>query len=101
NGVTADAIINLQSGAGNQSTVGNSAFFIAYNANIEKATGGAGNDTITGNDLSNHLIGNGGDDTFVYGAVAVISDVTDNDTIEGGEGYDVTDLRLAGEFYYD
>ena len=35
---------------------------IAYGAVLEKAVGGAGDDTIIGNSVSNVLIGNGGND---------------------------------------
>jgi flagellin-like hook-associated protein FlgL len=37
---------------------------IAYGVEIENALGGAGDDTITGNNLNNLLVGNGGDDTL-------------------------------------
>ncbi len=54
---------------------------IAYDVDIENATGGSGNDTITGNDLGNVLIGNGGADT--------INGAGGNDTVNGGTGVDI------------
>jgi peptidase M10/serralysin-like protein/matrixin len=39
---------------------------IAYGAWIENAIGGAGDDTIIGNSVDNHLTGGGGDDHFVF-----------------------------------
>ncbi len=54
---------------------------IAYDVDIENATGGSGNDIITGNDLANVLIGNGGNDT--------INGAGGNDTINGGAGVDI------------
>jgi Ca2+-binding RTX toxin-like protein len=59
--------------------------FISYNTRIEKALGGAGADTIIGNELNNTLTGNGGADTISGGA--------GNDTLAGGGGAD----RLVGE----
>ncbi|HUQ38255.1 MAG TPA: cadherin domain-containing protein [Aestuariivirga sp.] len=53
---------------------------IAFNVDIENATGGSGSDTITGNDLANTLLGNGGNDT--------INGAGGNDTINGGAGVD-------------
>jgi len=53
---------------------------ITYGTEIENATGGKGNDTITGNDLANHLIGRGGDDTIKGGEK--------KDNIQGGDGND-------------
>jgi Ca2+-binding RTX toxin-like protein len=54
---------------------------IAYDVDIENATGGSGKDVITGNDLGNILIGNGGNDT--------INGAGGNDTINGGTGVDI------------
>jgi serralysin len=79
---------------------------------IEKAFGGSGNDTITGNNADNYLIGNGGTDTINGGGGQdvltgdagadilnggdgndVISELTtnsvDGDTIDGGNGIDI------------
>lgn len=53
---------------------------IAFNAWIENATGGSGNDTITGNKLDNILKGLAGNDTLDGG--------DGNDTLIGGPGAD-------------
>lgn len=50
---------------------------------IENATGGSGNDSITGNGVSNLLLGRSGDDT--------IDGLNGNDTIRGGNGKDTLD----------
>ena len=54
---------------------------IAFGATIENAIGGAGNDSLTGNDAGNLLRGGGGNDTLLGGK--------GNDWIEGGAGGDV------------
>jgi Ca2+-binding RTX toxin-like protein len=67
---------------------------IAFNCTIENARGGAGNDTIVGNDATNQLRGNAGDDTISGGA--------GNDLIDGAAGADTekgeggNDTFLAG-----
>ena len=53
---------------------------IAENAVIENATGGSGNDTITGNAVANVLTGGAGNDTLSGG--------DGNDTLIGGDGND-------------
>lgn len=55
---------------------------IAEGVTIENATGGSGNDTITGNDADNVLTGGAG-----------------NDSIIGGNGFDFLDLRGGGNNY--
>ncbi|MDY0029629.1 MAG: M10 family metallopeptidase C-terminal domain-containing protein [Pseudobdellovibrionaceae bacterium] len=62
---------------------------IAFNAIIENATGGSGNDVLIGNDANNILTGNNGNDTFIG------SDGTD--TILGGFGSDrmVYDINVS------
>ncbi|MCA0433612.1 MAG: M10 family metallopeptidase C-terminal domain-containing protein [Proteobacteria bacterium] len=88
-GWSTSSAINLAPGSfssGNSMTYNIS---IAYSCWIENATGGAGADTITGNVLSNILIGLGGADTLdgldgddhIYGGLG-------NDTINGGGGTD-------------
>ena len=69
---------------------------IAYSATIENAVGGAGNDTITGNDVANILNGGRGNDTINGGGgndVAVFSGAWANYTIvsNGNGSYTVTD----------
>jgi uncharacterized delta-60 repeat protein len=53
---------------------------ISYNAIIEHAIGGSGNDSLVGNDAANHLQGKAGNDTLNGGA--------GDDTLDGGEGDD-------------
>ena len=55
------------------------------NADVEDASGGAGNDRIVGNAAGNTLIGNGGDDSIFAGAA--------QDRVEGNEGNDTIDTR--------
>ena len=55
-------------------------FTIANGADIENASGGSGDDTVTGNDLGNALDGNAGDDDIDSGA--------GNDTVDGNSGAD-------------
>lgn len=62
--------------AGENDTVG---------ADVEGALGGAGNDTIVGNDLGDRLYGSGGNDTITGGA--------GEDRVEGNEGDDAIDTR--------
>lgn len=69
---------------------------IAYSATIENAVGGAGNDTITGNDVDNILTGGRGNDTIDGGDgddVAVFSGAYANYTVvvNGTGSYTVTD----------
>ena len=54
-------------------------------ADVEGAFGGAGNDTIVGNNLGNRLSGGGGNDTITGG--------TGEDRVEGQEGDDRIDTR--------
>ncbi|WP_162305974.1 M10 family metallopeptidase [Oleisolibacter albus] len=84
-GETATVCIDLNDGAfssiglcGTKAAKNNIA--IAYGAEIENATGGAGNDTLTGNALDNVLRGGAGNDTITGGK--------GNDTIDGGSGTD-------------
>ncbi|MFC5354330.1 FG-GAP-like repeat-containing protein [Azospirillum himalayense] len=60
---------------------------IAAGVTIENALGGAGNDTITGNDVANSLSGGAGDDMLAGGA--------GDDTIDGGPGTDTLVLDTA------
>ncbi len=53
---------------------------IAYNAVIENATGGSGNDTLLGNSVGNTLNGGAGNDSLSGGS--------GNDTLTGGVGRD-------------
>jgi len=62
-------------------------FTIANGVAIERATGGAGNDTLTGNALANLIIGGFGDDVLA-GHAGV-------DTLNGGFGRDTADYSDA------
>jgi Ca2+-binding RTX toxin-like protein len=53
---------------------------VAFNAQIENISAGAGNDTLTGNNLGNTILGGGGLDTIFGGS--------GNDVMEGGDGAD-------------
>jgi Ca2+-binding RTX toxin-like protein len=64
---------------------------IAFNCWIENATGGSGNDTITGNDLANRLDGGSGNDT--------ITDGDGNDTVLGGGGDDTFYAGFGADSY--
>lgn len=73
-------MINLADGAFSNVGGGIGNLAIAYNAVIENATGGSGNDTIYGNSANNILLGNNGNDTFHAS--------TGSDTLNGGAGTD-------------
>ena len=60
--------------------------------NFENATGGSGNDTITGNSLNNSLIGGDGNDT-IYGDDG-------DDSLSGGNGNDIL-YGNAGDDTFD
>ncbi|MEO1253802.1 MAG: M10 family metallopeptidase C-terminal domain-containing protein, partial [Bacteroidota bacterium] len=89
------AKINLNEGAFSSiglDIVGNSAIdnvAIAYNAEIENATGTNQDDTLIGNGLDNVLTGNAGNDTIEGGeGDDSIFGGDGNDDLDGGEGYD-------------
>ncbi|HZG08980.1 MAG TPA: M10 family metallopeptidase C-terminal domain-containing protein [Allosphingosinicella sp.] len=65
---------------------------IAYGTIVENAIGGAGNDTITGNDVDNVLNGGAGDDK--------IEGRAGNDTIIGGLGADIMTGGIGNDLYY-
>ncbi|MEZ5715570.1 MAG: pre-peptidase C-terminal domain-containing protein [Paracoccaceae bacterium] len=69
-------------------------FTIANGVVIENATGGNGNDILTGNEAANSLIGNGGNDS-VFGDAGNdrLLGGTGDDTLDGGAGRD----RLVGD----
>jgi len=62
---------------------------IAFNCTIENATGGSGNDKLTGNDIANTLFGREGDDTLTgNGGDDTITGMAGADTLRGGMGLD-------------
>ncbi len=72
--------IDLREGETNISFIGNTHIWNAFGVNIENATTGSGNDSLTGNSLANALNAGSGNDTLVGG--------TGNDTLTGGSGDD-------------
>ncbi len=87
-----DLTIRLDEGS--LSEVGLTRVGIAFDVDIENATGGTGNDTIYGNELSNVILGGNGNDT-IYGS-------TGNDTINGQGGNDTIRYTYnANEFSYN
>ncbi|MDB5823804.1 MAG: hypothetical protein JWR21_2508, partial [Herminiimonas sp.] len=60
---TANLVVNLTTGIGSGAASGNDTLL-----NFENITGGAGNDTLTGNDGANRIIGGAGSDTISTGA---------------------------------
>src|SRR5690606_3135677 len=57
-GYGSGATIDIREGETYISHAGNTHIWTAFGANIENALGGAGNDTMYGNDLANRLHGN-------------------------------------------
>lgn len=81
-----DATIRQEVGGGgflSTSEALDAGFLIANGVTIENAIGGAQQDFITGNEVANLLIGNGGDDSIRGG--------NGNDTLNGGAGQDTLD----------
>ena len=68
-------------------------FTIANGVVIENATGGGGNDTLTGNEVANILVGNAGNDSLDGGAGA--------DDMLGGAGADTYVVDDAGDDVVD
>lgn len=61
-------------------------------ATVENVTGGKGDDTLTGDDQRNVLLGGAGNDTLAGGPNASCVDATTGDVLNGGAGDDVFDL---------
>ncbi len=80
-----DVVLRLEEGS--LSEIGLRRTGIAFNAEIENATGGSGNDTIYGNDLDNVLRGGGGNDTL-YGTIG-------SDTLNGENGNDTANYNYS------
>ena len=99
--VSSAVTINLN--AGQTSTIAGGSFVIAAGVQIENAFGGAGNDTLIGNDVGNVLRGNGGADTltgnggadvFMYGNVNESTAQASDTITDFVVGTDKIDLRL-------
>lgn len=82
----ADQVVDLREGSLSNVLGYKLNLSIAKGAVIENATGGRGDDVLTGNAAANRLLGGIGDDTISGGA--------GNDTLEGGFG---ADLLLGGD----
>jgi len=64
-------------------------------------TGNGGNNTISGNDLANRLVGFSGDDTLDGGALNdTLNGGQGNDVLDGGAGADRLEGRLGNDTYY-
>ncbi|MGP1677854.1 MAG: putative Ig domain-containing protein, partial [Burkholderiales bacterium] len=88
--VLTGSVINLNNGA-NSIIAGRS---LTVNGDVEFAFGGDGNDTLTGNALSNRLLGGRGNDAIVAGdGNDIIDGGQGDDTLTGGNGYDYFVLR--------
>jgi Ca2+-binding RTX toxin-like protein len=73
-------VIDLREGTDYVTTVGKTQIWNAIGAEIENAKGGAGNDTLRGNNLDNLLAGGKGNDVLTGGKGA--------DMLSGGDGAD-------------
>ncbi len=91
-GYSTSSVINLAPGSYSDAASMTNNIAIAYNAWIENAVGGSGNDTITGNELDNTLSGNAGAD-MIYGGMG-------SDEILGGSGNDQLYASAVGENYF-
>jgi Peptidase M10 serralysin C terminal len=80
-GWSSGSVLSLVAGSYSSANTMTKNIAIAYNVDIENARTGAGNDTVTGNDLDNLLFSNAGDDTVIGGG--------GDDVINGGAGRDV------------
>ena len=83
---------HIRLAAGSHSSVGGFAMNlgIAYGSVIERATGGRGDDTITGNAARNLLQGGSGDDSLSgYSGADTLRGGAGGDTLIGGAGNDV------------
>ncbi len=72
------ATVDLREGAGCFSIVGQNYSLNAFGANIENAIGGAGADTIYGNNLNNVLTGGNGSDSYVVSNLAGGTDIVND-----------------------
>jgi Ca2+-binding RTX toxin-like protein len=64
---------------------------------LETVIGGAGNDTLTGDDSSNRLVGNAGNDSLTGNlGDDTLAGEAGNDVLNGGDGIDVADYSAIG-----
>jgi Ca2+-binding RTX toxin-like protein len=91
-GWSSASVLNLTAGSYSDVNGMTKNLAIAYDVDIENATGGSGSDTLTGNDLANILIGNGGNDILNgAGGNDTLNGGAGNDTLNGGGGNDILD----------
>jgi serralysin len=101
-GFSASATVNLGQGAFSSVNGMKANIAIAFGADIENATGGAGNDAITGNGLDNTLRGLAGSDRLDgLGGSDWLDGGAGTDTLFGGDGddflvFDTLDLFDGG-----
>lgn len=82
--------IQMYGAAGNVVGTKTETVFTPPEVTIEKAIGGSGDDTLTGNAAANVLIGNAGDDKILGGQGAdTLRGNAGDDTVRGGDGSDV------------
>lgn len=102
---TSKVNVKIDLATGKVTGLGNDIIF-----DIEDATAGSGNDTLTGNDASNDLTGGAGRDTLSAGAgddtLVGCSDQINGgrgeiDQLTGGAGKDVFDLANSSGTFYD
>lgn len=87
--VSGNHTLDLREGTSHANVVGEEVLWVAYNASVENATGGSGNDTINGNDLTNVIVGNAGNDSiYGNGGDDTITGGLGNDNIDGNAGDD-------------
>ena len=100
-GFTQNQIIDLNPGAFSSVGALTLNVAIAFNCFIEKAQGGSGNDTITGNSADNFLAGNGGNDMLLgMDGADLLQGFAGNDTLNGGFGFIDTLLGGTGNDTY-
>ncbi len=86
------AVVTLSPNSANVVSAITAGLFATTVTHIEDAVGGAGNDTITGNDVANHLMGNEGNDN--------LSSAAGDDTLIGGGGNDSLISGLGDDAFY-
>jgi serralysin len=93
-GFTTPSRIDLNPGSFSDADAMTKNISIAFGTVIENATGGAGNDSISGNSAANVLKGNAGNDT--------LSGLAGNDKLYGGPGNDtLTGGAGNDQFFFD
>ena len=91
-GYDTQSVIDLAPGAYSSCNSMTSNIGIAYSSDIENATGGGGNDVISGNTLANILSGGLGAD--------VLNGLGGNDTLDGGAGADAMTGGAGDDIYF-